>query len=313
MLSLIFIVAFVLCFAVGVLYVLIGRELVNTYGTAFNRFYFYYLMAFLVFAIYAIWGQIGMHTLLSSIETTTEVEQIVAGFMPILGLPFLIIAMIMFLRMAFALVEKPMNPKAHYLHLLVCLAIASFIFALYNTSDAIWPISQSVVLPVALLMGIECMYLLFFTTIVLSHLKKTEPLKSKAINQFILLLFIGLLFRAGSFAFNEVIAWLLPLLILTYFLSHVPALWHLRQQADILFEPIGAELPNTNKKAVMYQKYQITRREQEVIEQICLGKTNQQIADTLFISLQTVKDHTHRIYTKVGINSRMRLMRMINN
>jgi DNA-binding NarL/FixJ family response regulator len=79
-----------------------------------------------------------------------------------------------------------------------------------------------------------------------------------------------------------------------------------------LFEPLGAELPNTVKKEQLYLRYQITSREQEVIEQICLGKTNQQIADTLFISLQTVKDHTHRIYTKVGINSRMKLVQMLN-
>ncbi|MCK5470499.1 MAG: response regulator transcription factor, partial [Cyclobacteriaceae bacterium] len=48
-------------------------------------------------------------------------------------------------------------------------------------------------------------------------------------------------------------------------------------------------------------------------QQICEGKTNQQIADELFISLQTVKDHTHRIYSKIGINSRMKLVQLVNN
>jgi ATP/maltotriose-dependent transcriptional regulator MalT len=56
----------------------------------------------------------------------------------------------------------------------------------------------------------------------------------------------------------------------------------------------------------------ITKREKEIVEQICQGKTNQQIADALFISLQTVKDHTHRIYCKIGINSRMNLVQMVN-
>ncbi len=59
-------------------------------------------------------------------------------------------------------------------------------------------------------------------------------------------------------------------------------------------------------------KYQITKREREIVEQICQGKTNQQIADELFISLQTVKDHTHRIYTKIGINGRMKLVQLVN-
>jgi DNA-binding NarL/FixJ family response regulator len=28
--------------------------------------------------------------------------------------------------------------------------------------------------------------------------------------------------------------------------------------------------------------------------------------------LQTVKDHTHRIYSKIGVNSRMQLVQMMN-
>jgi ATP/maltotriose-dependent transcriptional regulator MalT len=32
----------------------------------------------------------------------------------------------------------------------------------------------------------------------------------------------------------------------------------------------------------------------------------------LFISLQTVKDHTHRIYSKIGIRSRMQLVQLVN-
>jgi DNA-binding CsgD family transcriptional regulator len=60
-----------------------------------------------------------------------------------------------------------------------------------------------------------------------------------------------------------------------------------------------------------YIKYEISPREKEIISEICNGLTNQQIADKLFISLQTVKDHTHRIYGKTLATSRMQLMKMI--
>ena len=73
-----------------------------------------------------------------------------------------------------------------------------------------------------------------------------------------------------------------------------------------------AENPSEEKMALIFKKYRITKREKEIVEQICQGKTNQQIADELFISLQTVKDHTHRIYRKIGINSRMNLVQMVN-
>ena len=59
-------------------------------------------------------------------------------------------------------------------------------------------------------------------------------------------------------------------------------------------------------------KFKVTKREKEIIAQISLGKTNQQIADELFISLQTVKDHTHRIYKKIGVNSRIKLIRLLS-
>ena len=62
----------------------------------------------------------------------------------------------------------------------------------------------------------------------------------------------------------------------------------------------------------MFEQYGVTKRERQIFSTICLGKTNKQIADELFISLQTVKDHTHRIYSKVGINGRTQLVQMMN-
>ncbi len=60
-------------------------------------------------------------------------------------------------------------------------------------------------------------------------------------------------------------------------------------------------------------KYEISPREKEIMREICKGLSNQQIADTLFISLQTVKDHTSRIYYKTNCTSRAQLITMVNN
>lgn len=57
----------------------------------------------------------------------------------------------------------------------------------------------------------------------------------------------------------------------------------------------------------IYLKYGITNREREIIAEICKGKTNQEIADALFISLQTVKDHIHNIFRKVEVKNRIQL------
>lgn len=62
----------------------------------------------------------------------------------------------------------------------------------------------------------------------------------------------------------------------------------------------------------MLDRCGVTRRERQIVEKICLGKTNKQIAEELFISVQTVKDHTHRIYGKIGVGSRMQLVQLLN-
>jgi DNA-binding CsgD family transcriptional regulator len=70
-----------------------------------------------------------------------------------------------------------------------------------------------------------------------------------------------------------------------------------------------------NKMAVSLddfcKKFEVSPREKEIIIEICNGLSNQQIADKLFISLQTVKDHTHRIYGKIDVNSRVQLIKLV--
>ena len=57
--------------------------------------------------------------------------------------------------------------------------------------------------------------------------------------------------------------------------------------------------------------YEISKREAEIVLEICTGKTNKAISEKLFITLQTVKDHTHRIYTKTGVKSRVQLANLV--
>ena len=54
--------------------------------------------------------------------------------------------------------------------------------------------------------------------------------------------------------------------------------------------------------------YQLTKREQEVLELICKGYSNKDIVDALFISEHTIKKHLTNIFTKTKINSRARLI-----
>lgn len=57
----------------------------------------------------------------------------------------------------------------------------------------------------------------------------------------------------------------------------------------------------------------ISAREYEVIGELCKGKSNVEIADTLFVSMNTVKTHLKNIFFKLDVKSRTELINKVNN
>ncbi|QYC44379.1 Transcriptional regulatory protein DegU [Nonomuraea coxensis DSM 45129] len=49
----------------------------------------------------------------------------------------------------------------------------------------------------------------------------------------------------------------------------------------------------------------LSKREIEVMDLIADGESNGQIAQRLFLSEKTVKNHVNRIYAKLGVDSRV--------
>jgi DNA-binding NarL/FixJ family response regulator len=53
---------------------------------------------------------------------------------------------------------------------------------------------------------------------------------------------------------------------------------------------------------------ELSRREQQLVELICWGQTNKEIASRLNLSEHTVKNHVHRILRKTGAQDRASLV-----
>jgi len=60
-----------------------------------------------------------------------------------------------------------------------------------------------------------------------------------------------------------------------------------------------------------FSKYNISKREQEILLLILNGDSKKSIEEKLFISAHTVKNHIYNIYRKLGIKNRVQLVNMV--
>lgn len=90
------------------------------------------------------------------------------------------------------------------------------------------------------------------------------------------------------------------------------------EQALELFTSLGAPVWSDRTRAELTRvggrpssPCQLTATEQQVVDMVVAGATNQEVADTLFMSVRTVETNLSRIYRKLGIRSRTQLAAIV--
>ncbi|HZK19163.1 MAG TPA: helix-turn-helix transcriptional regulator, partial [Treponemataceae bacterium] len=63
----------------------------------------------------------------------------------------------------------------------------------------------------------------------------------------------------------------------------------------------------------LLKKYDISEREKEIISLLLQGKSNIEIGNSLFISVNTVKSHLKNIYKKMSLKNRLQLVSLIHS
>ncbi|MCK5136657.1 MAG: helix-turn-helix transcriptional regulator [Bacteroidales bacterium] len=158
------------------------------------------------------------------------------------------------------------------------------------------------------------MYLVVYLNIVILTRKQTDSYEKKFIRRFGSWYLLFMVLSCTSFALSPLHD-IVPHVFIFIFLS-----WHL---IPILFLSLYLEKYHGQSSSVQEdfaiklmafaEKFEISKREREVIQLICKGLANQEIGDSLFISLQTVKDHIHRIFVKTGVKNRVQLTNLIRS
>lgn len=261
------------------------------------------------FFFYSIWGNMAIRMIISQVNPVSELISKLAFLLPMPGLPFLMVSWFMLIKFSLQLRSRKLTKGmiySYYGGFILLFAVASILY--YNELLFI-PEDPDVVLlrlfaVTNLLIHLMALIPLFKSTVSASVQFDTTRwtkalstyLAGTVINTTVLYFsgFLGPFMMAGSLLLLFVSGALLPFGLMYAVVDKTP-------ETD----------PSKDNFEAFCTKYQISKREAEIVREICKGKSNQAIADNLFITLQTVKDHTHRIYTKTQVKSRVQLANLV--
>jgi len=289
--------------------ILIANYLRKSYSVAYIETYFYYIILMCVFGVYGIWGLVFMKNVFEQITISNIIITVLSQIIPYLGFPFLIMAWYMFLKFCYEISGSNISRSVSIVYFLFHLTFFIGLgWSILKSGDDTLEASRIGLIYIYILLDIlltswGLMVLLIRTRIAFHG-------EVKNMYNYIFITFSMLLLKAASVITFYLFPVSIPAFILIYFLSVVSPLLYLYYNINTLISSDPAGQYSTSYESLI-ARYGISKREREIIDQVCEGKSNQEIADTLFISLQTVKDHTHRIYLKMDIKSRVQLIKMM--
>jgi DNA-binding CsgD family transcriptional regulator len=298
----------------GAIAILLAYQLMRKYQLAFVSSYFYYLVFLYIFGSYSLIGTGILEHLLGSMDADQDTIRSSRIFATLPGIPLLFLSLYALIRSFTEVLSRKLLKSISILYFILSflglLLYGIWAFRLFRLEQGTyhqflefqrWIFS-------GLLIGT---YLaLFVISMIFSRKMVFHKRKFARSSGWIYLLYMIL--TCSSFLLSGLHE-LLPFVFIIFFLS-----WHL---IPILFMSLYlAKYHNdTTTLQVNFEesllsfagKFEISKREKDVIQLICKGLSNQEISDALFISLQTVKDHTHRIFTKTGVKNRVQLTNLI--
>lgn len=304
--QLIIITVFIFCAAIAAGSILLVSRLMKEYQLPFIKTLFYQIIFIFAFGFYGVWGQFIIAGVAGN-RLAPELLSSVSVISILLGLPFLVFGWLMTLRFAAEASGKEFGAVITTLFLLLNFGVIIILGMLagdeaYNETLPIIKyyyaggvtLSSFAALILIIRKG-DCRFSISDRRLLSAIIIGGALLQSAVLLLLPHTIWMGLLFVFLLFAATAMIP-----VILTY-------------RADIKSPRVTETLPLPSGIEDFFIKSEISPREAEIIREICNGLSNQEIADKLFISLQTVKDHTSRIYSKTNARNRMQLMTMVRN
>jgi DNA-binding CsgD family transcriptional regulator len=305
-------------FALGGLAISAAYGLQKRYRIPSLSSFLYFQVFVTVFGVYGLVGQVIARKILEQRGASYQTVETIGHFFAFLGLPFLILAWFMFLRLCWELAGGALSRRmvlAYFLLLVVIFAAYGTAILLANMSPfserqyALMSASQAYAYA-----GIQVVILVLGLSRLFGRAKGgDDPAERRAVRILGLLWLVAyavsliLYVSSRNFGLSPVVP------IMAFFISNlVPLLyWRAYLKKHCAAPLVRAVSPQD--LSTFLADFKISRREEEVIRELCAGKSNKEIGQTLFISLQTVKDHIYRVYQKTNVRNRVQLINLIQS
>jgi len=304
MIRFVFIIAVIISIACGSYALMLLIRLRKIYKLDFISSFLYYEILKSGFGLYGIFGGLTIKEILLKYDIpSVQIESVVLA-LPFFGVPFIIAAWYLLIKMANEISGLKVRQSVSLTYfILTTISFLAYGLILRASPDnrSIDPVDLSQLIRI-IFYAIDLLVKLYVILILIRQKSKYK--------QIALILIATAVMSSLALHF----AYLHPLIgiyfILLFFGGDLVLIILIK---IYLQKNTGEYSDHTDSLENLYQQYGISKREREVISEICGGLTNQQIADKLFISLQTVKDHTHNIFRKVNVSNRVQLTQIFSS
>lgn len=297
-----YIAAFLVSIGMAIIGIMISYQNIQRFKTSVLSILLYQQIFLFTFFVYGIWGNIALHEIIADLSISTEISNKLTFFIPIIGIPFLVVSWFMLLKFALNCNGYKVS-KAFIFSYFPAFLIILFLLIFYIQKGVLQipdePDLFVVRIIVALNLLVHLIFLLpFIFTRVNANLKEIKLDK-----KWVFIYLSGVAMYSVALCFFNLFS----------FISTTLSIVLLFASSIIL--PLKIYFTEKESKSLDFDSfctlYEISKREAEVVLEICAGKSNKAIAEKLFITLQTVKDHNHRIFTKTDVKSRVQLANLV--
>jgi len=265
---------------------------------------FYYQVFIYTFGFYGIWGQVAIKAFLSE-YISPELLNRFSDIAILLGLPFLVFAWLMLMQFSQEISGRKRHKWFVSLFLLANFSILLVVGFIIAKAGIARPVSliKYYFICMNFIYSLTSSLLIMFPGKRLSIIHEHDR---KIIGPSI---FIIMLVQCAAIGFYTTRIYPAVIFIFTFFAGNTFLPLYLNY-GTLLTAFAGENKPDLSLEDFC-KRYEVSPRETDIVREICNGLSNKEIAEKLFISLQTVKDHTHRIYIKTNVKSRVQLITLV--